>query len=115
MLSVFVLGNNRMATRGVSREGRGVSVDIDDDETTPITIDWSGFLEADTIASVVNNATSATVSVESNTTTTATFSVQANSPSLIEHRITTAAGTVKELPIFINGSTVIRGGKYYDC
>lgn len=112
---IRVLENGRIATRGLNRQDSGVALSVDEDETLPISVDWSSFLGSDTIDSVTNNATGATISGASNTTTTTTFKVTSSSSGIIEHRITTAAGTVKELPIFINGTSRFYGGcKWYD-
>lgn len=113
---IRVRENGRIATRGLSRDGQGCRIAIDENETLPITIDWGDFLGADTIESVTNAATSASVSGASNTTTTASFLISSNSCGMIEHRITTAAGTTKEIPIYINGTSAFFGGcRYYDC
>lgn len=113
--SIYVMANGRIATRDATRTGAGVNIQIDDDETIPVAIDWSGWLGTDTISSVTNSATGATVSGASNTNTTAAFSISGATSAIIEHRITTAAGAIKEMPIFINGTSgFYGGGRYYD-
>ena len=107
---IRVLGNDRIAVRDGYRAANGVGLLIDSDETIPISIDWSGWLGSDTISSVANSATGATISGASNTATTAAFKAQSSGSGIIEHRITTAAGAVKELPIFINGTSGFYGG-----
>jgi len=98
---IKMLENGRMITRGIGQKSSGAILELDNDETLPVSIDWSDWLGTDTIASVVNEATSVTVSNASNTTTTAAFSLS-GSPGVIEHRITTAAGTVKELRVYVD-------------
>lgn len=113
--SIYVMANGRIATREATRTGAGVNIQADDDETIPVTIDWSGWLGSDTISSVSNNATGATLASEANTTTGASFNITSASSAIIEHRITTAAGYVKELPIFVNGTGSYYGAsRYYD-
>lgn len=109
-VSIRVLSGGRIAVHAASRQGRGVNIDIDSDETIPVAIDWSSWLGSDTIASVANSASGATLSGASNTTTAAAFKISGAGSAMIEHRITTAAGAVKELPIFINGTSGFYGG-----
>jgi hypothetical protein len=99
---VKVLENGRFVLRGVHKRGRGVLIFVDEDETLPVTFDWSNWLGTDTISSVANETHGPTVSGASNTTTTATFKVNASGDGYIEHRITTAAGSVKELRLTVN-------------
>ncbi|MBL4940363.1 MAG: hypothetical protein JKY81_01720 [Colwellia sp.] len=98
---IKMLENNRMITRGIGQKNTGAILELDIDETLPVSIDWSDWLGTDTISSVENDATSVTVSNASNTTTTAAFSVS-SSPGVIEHRITTAAGSIKELRVYVD-------------
>lgn len=112
---IRVLGNDRIATRECSRVNNGVALTMDSDETIPVSIDWSGYLGSDTISSVANSATGATISGAANTTTSASFNISSAGSGIIEHRITTATGAIKELPIFINGTSGFYGGRtYYD-
>ncbi len=109
---VKVLENGRFVCRGF-RKVRGLPcISLDDDESLPITVDWSDWLQSDTISSVTNDATSVTVSSASNTTTTATMTLSANSSGYVEHRITTAAGSIKELVILVSGSSDSRQYDY---
>jgi len=113
--TIKVLENNRLVTRGASSDGRNATIEVDEDETLPITVDWSGWLGSDTIASVTNEATGPSVSGESNTTTTAALSVSGD-PGLIEHRITTAAGAVKELRVWVASPNGVPNRTYRrDC
>lgn len=112
--AIRVLENDRIAARGLARIGQGVGLTLDETDRVRLTVDWSAFLGgADTIANVVNSATGATVSGASNTTTTATFLVQTAHSAIVEHRITTAGGITKELPIFINGTEGFYGERSY--
>jgi len=98
---IKMLENGRMVTRGIGQKSTGAILELDLDETLPISVDWSDWLGTDTISSVTNEPTSVSVSNESNTTTTAAFSVS-GSPGVIEHRITTAAGTIKEMRLYVD-------------
>lgn len=100
---IRVREQQRLIMRGLTHWERGARIVMDDDEILDITIDWSGWLGSDTIASVTNIANSASIVSQSNTTTTATLFVRGTS-GVIEHRITTAGGRTCELPIYVNGS-----------
>lgn len=112
---IRVMSNGRIAARGLSRSGQGVNLQIDSQETIPVSIDWSGFLGSDTISSVTNDASGATISGASNTTTTATFKISGADAGLIQHRITTTNGAIKELPIMLNGTDAFTGGTGCYC
>lgn len=98
---VKILQQGKQIRRGVKPRGKAVVANQDSNETLPYTIDWSGWLGADTIASVTNVVTGLTISGASNTTTTATFSLSGSRSGWLEHRITTAAGSVKELLVLL--------------
>lgn len=100
---VRMLDNGRIAARGANRRENGVALSLDPDETIPVSVDWTQWLGSDTISSVANSATGVTVSGASNTTTAAGFSLSGATCGYVEHRVTTAAGAVKELLIAING------------
>lgn len=102
-VSIRVLENDRVAARGASRQGNGVFLAIDPDETIPVNVDWTSWLAADTIASVSNLASGVTISGASNTTTAASFKLSGSTAGYVEHRVTTTAGAVKELIIWVNG------------
>lgn len=102
-VSIRLLENDRVSVRGASRQLRGVVIDIDADETIPVTIDWTSWLAGDTISSVSNLASGVTVSGASNTTTAASFKLSGSSAGYVEHRVTTTAGAIKELIIWVNG------------
>lgn len=101
--AVRILDNGGFTISRGSRSNGGAALWLADDEVRPITLDWSGWLGSDTISSVTNEVTSATLTSEANTTTSAEFKLQTDGAALIQHRITTAAGEVKEFPIFVNG------------
>ena len=98
---IKILENGRTITRGIGKKTAGSVIELDNDETLPVSIDWSDWLDGDTISSVTNDPTGVTVSGESNTTTTAAFSLSGNA-GLVEHRITTAAGTIKEHRLYVD-------------
>ena len=108
--TIKVLENNRLVTRGVNVQNGNPTLFVDEDESLPVTIDWSGWLGSDTISSVTNESHGPGVSGASNTTTTATFTISATQGGYIEHRITTAAGSVKELRLIVNATW--QGRKY---
>ena len=103
MAAIRVLANGRFTANDCGRANGGAALWLADNEVRPITVDWSDYLGADTISSVTNEVTSATLTDAANTTTGASFKIQADGAAIIQHRITTAAGAVKEFPIFING------------
>tara|TARA_R100000951_G_scaffold19244_3_gene16026 strand:- start:12925 stop:13308 length:384 start_codon:yes stop_codon:yes gene_type:complete len=98
---IKILENGRTITRGIGKKTAGSVIELDNEETLPVSIDWSDWLDGDTISSVTNDPTGVTVSGESNTTTTAAFSLSGNA-GLVEHRITTAAGTIKEHRLYVD-------------
>lgn len=102
---VKVLENNRLVTRGAGHCGRHVFLSLDEDETLPYTVDWSDWLGSDTISSVTNESNGPSVTNASNTTTTASLTLTASSDGYVEHRITTAAGAVKELRLVVNSDS----------
>lgn len=96
-----ILEQGKLILRGLKPRGRCLVATQDEDETLAYTINWSGWLGSDTIASVTNTATGITLSGTSNTTTTATFSLSGKRSGWLEHRITTAGGNTKELLILL--------------
>lgn len=98
---VKMLENGRIVVRGLSRRGIGVEVQMDRDESLPISVDWSGWLGSDTIASVTNAAAGASVSAESNTTDTVSLTLSGRSTGYLDSRITTSSGKIKELRVFV--------------
>lgn len=95
---VKVLENNRYVTRGVSDMGRYVEIELDQDETLLLTVDWSNWLGSETIASTTNEADGPTVGAIATTGAVNTFTIGGN-PGYVQHRITTSAGQTKELRI----------------
>lgn len=98
---VKMLENGRIVVRGLFRRGGGVEVQMDRDESLPVSVDWSGWLGADTISSVTNAAAGASVSGESNTSDTVSFTLSGRSTGYLDSRITTSSGKVKELRVFV--------------
>ena len=105
---IKVLENDRLITRGVNVDNRKIRVYMDEDEVLPFTVNYSDWLGTDTIASVVNETFGPTVTNESNTTTTALMTIAADNNGRIEQRITTAAGTVRELLFLVNSDSSSR-------
>ena len=112
---VKVLENGRMVTRGMFKRGKGAELLIDRDETLSVTLDWSDWLGTDTIASVTNATNGPGVSSETNTTTQSSFNVSGSSNGYIETRITTAAGQVKELTVYVRNYDGCRERDYGRC
>lgn len=98
---IKVLEQGKLILRGLKGRGRAAVLNMDDDETLNLTINWSDWLGSDTISSVTNEVTGATVASPSNTTTTATFNVSGSHSGWIQHRVTTAGGLTKELLILV--------------
>jgi hypothetical protein len=98
---IKVLEQGKTVLRGVKPRGNAVVAIQDRNESLDYTVDWSGWLGTDTIASVSNTVSGVSVSGASNTTTTATFTLSGTSTGWLEHRITTTAGRVKELLVFL--------------
>lgn len=100
---IKVLENECFITRGIHQIAPGEFVlsmkDVAD--VIPITVNWRRWLGSDTISEVTNSPTAATVSNASNTTTTASLTLSGGS-GYVKHTITTAAGTVKSIIIWIN-------------
>jgi hypothetical protein len=110
--TIKILENGRMVTRGLFRRGNAAEIIMDRNERLPVTVDWSDWLGSDTISSVTNDAEGASVASESNTTTTATFTISGASTGYVDNRITTAAGSIKEIRLHVvnyEGSRI----KYY--
>lgn len=99
---VKVLENGRLVCRGVRRRGQGAYVVLARNESLPFTVDWSDWLGSDTISSVTNETSGPTVTSASNTTTTASMTLASSYDGWVKHRITTAAGAVKELLVTVN-------------
>lgn len=112
---VKVLENGRLVTRGIFRRGNGVELLIDRNETLGVTLDWSSWLGADTIASVTNATSGPGISSEANTTTQSSFNVSGSSQGYIEARITTTAGLTKELTVHVRNFDSCRTTDYGRC
>lgn len=98
---VKILEQAKTILRGVKPRGNAVVAQQDRNESLDYTVDWSGWLGSDTISSVANQVTGISISGASNTTTTATFTLSGTQSGYLEHRITTAAGRIKELVVFL--------------
>jgi hypothetical protein len=101
---IKVLEQGKTILRGLKPRGNAVVALQDENETLDYSVNWSGWLGSDTIASVSNTTTSLTLSGASNTTTTAAFTLSGSTSGWLEHRITTAAGRTKELLILLEVS-----------
>lgn len=98
---IKVLEQGKSILRGVKPRGNAIVANQDENETLDYTVNWSGWLGTDTIASVSNVTTGISLSGASNTTTTATFKLSGSISGWLEHRITTAGGRTKELLILL--------------
>lgn len=99
--TVFVLEQGKISARGLGQSGQDPILYLDEDEKLSVSIDWSQWLGSDTIASVENETTLATVTNEANDTTTASMNINSRYSGHVEHRITTAAGQIKEVKILV--------------
>lgn len=99
--TVKILQQGKLICRGVKPRGKNICINQDSNETLSYTINWSGWLGTDTIASVENETTGVEITNASNTTTTATFSLSASRTGWVEHRITTAGGLIKEITLAV--------------
>jgi len=98
---IKILEQGKSILRGVKPRGNAIVAAQDRNETLNYSVNWATWLGSDTIASVTNETTGITLTAASNTTTTSTFTISGQSSGWLEHRITTAAGRVKELLILV--------------
>ena len=98
---IKVLEQSKTILRGLKPRGNAIVAAQDRNESLDYSVNWATWLGSDTIASVTNETTSVTLSGASNTTTTTTFTISGNTSGWLEHRITTAAGRIKELLILV--------------
>ena len=98
---VKVLEQGKSVLRGLKPRGNAVVAQQDRNESLNYSVNWATWLDTDTIASVTNETTGVSLSGASNTTTTTTFTISGNTSGWIQHRITTAAGRIKELLILV--------------
>ena len=110
--TVFVLEQCKISAKGLGLSGQHPILYLDEDEKLTVVVDWSQWLGTDTIASVENEATLATVTNPTNDTTSATLTLNSRYSGYVEHRITTAAGQVKELKILVKTKQDQRLGDY---
>lgn len=108
---VKVLDNNRYVTRGVSDMGRHVQIELDDDETLTLTIDWTGWLGTEAISNSTNETDGVTVGAITTANGVNTFTISGQ-PGYIQHRITTDGGQTKELRIRVRASEPIYRDDY---
>jgi hypothetical protein len=101
---IKVLQQAKTVLRGLKPRGNAIVATQDENETLDYSVNWSGWLGTDTIASVSNATTGLTISNASNTTTTAAFTLSGSISGWLEHRITTAGGRTKELLILLEVS-----------
>ncbi len=101
---IKVMEQAKTILRGLKPRGNAIVALQDENETLDYTVNWSGWLGSDTIASVSNVTTGLTLTGASNTTTTATFKLSGSISGWLEHRITTAGGRTKELLILLEVS-----------
>lgn len=102
-ISIRVLDNDRITAKGAARSNDGVALNLGPEETAAISVDWAGFLGEETISSYINDASAATVTGEAQSGKTLSLKARASGAAFIRQRITTSAGQIKELPIYING------------
>ena len=98
---IKVLEQGKTVLRGLRMCSGNPMLAVSEDETLDVSFDWSAWLGSDTISSVENEVTGVTVSGAANDTTTASFNVSSNHSGFVQHRITTAAGNVKEVLLLV--------------
>lgn len=99
---VKVLENGRTVVRGLSLRRAGPLIEINDDEALTVTVDWSGWLQGNTISSVANSPQSVTVTNAANTTTQASFDITATSSGWVEHLMTASDGQKKRIDVLVS-------------
>lgn len=101
---IKVMESGRLVCRGLSnRKAFEASLPIDENDTVKLTIDWTGWLNGDTIASVANTVTgSIALSGAATATPQHTVKVSGSGSGLIEHRMTTTTSAeTKEIRIWV--------------
>lgn len=98
---IKVLEQGKSILRGVKPRGNAIVANQDENEALDYTVNWSGWLGTDTIASVQNVTSGLTLSNASNTTTAATFKLSGVMSGWLEHGITTTGGRTKELLVLL--------------
>lgn len=98
---IRVLEQGKTVLRGLKPRGNAIVASHQETDALDYTVDWSRWLGSDTIASVSNTGTGLTLTGQANTATTATFTLSGSSSGWLEHRITTAAGRVKQLLLLL--------------
>lgn len=101
---VRALANNRLTAYGAGAGPDSVTLSLTDRERRTLTVDWSDWLQGDTVAAASSEATG--VSVEGETASdaeTALTIVGVSMAGFIRHTVTTAAGQAREITICLNG------------
>lgn len=112
---VKVLENNHLITRGISHINRRLYANQTSDESQPYTFDFTSWLGDDTIASVTSEGRGASITpVFDDTTVSATLS-SFSGGGWIKLRITTAAGSTKELTIYTQQTNGGYADDYGEC
>lgn len=102
--TIRIMERGKLVCRGLTQTAAyNASLALSEGDVSKVTMDWSEWLDGDTIASVDNTVTG---QVEITSAATATpehsFKVSGTGPGLIEHRITTTTGAeTKTLRIWV--------------
>jgi hypothetical protein len=102
--TVRIMERGRLVCRGLAYgNAYEASLAIDENDNAKVTLDWTAWLDGDTIASVSNTVTGGvSLTAETTSSPTHTFKVSGSSPGLIEHRMTTTTSAeTKELRILV--------------
>jgi hypothetical protein len=108
----------RLVCRGLSPgNSYEATLAIDENDNAKVTLDWTAWLNGDTIASVTNTLSGGlSLTAETTATPNHTFKVSGTSPGLIEHRMTTTTSTeTKELRIWVSVGGVGLPRDYGHC
>ncbi len=100
-VEVKVRKSRKLVVFGAQTIGGRIFLELDEDETLKMDIDWTDWLDGDTIASQSNEADGPTVSAAL-ATPVATLTISGDGGT-IQHRVTTTTGgETKELFIHVN-------------
>lgn len=110
--TIKVTASGGINTRGASSSTPGMAaLSLGDGDSQDVLIDWEPWLNGDTIASITNTGSTATVTTKSSDTTSATLTI-AGTSGHVQHQVTTASGAKKSVFITINGNSDFMDREY---
>lgn len=111
-LRIKVTESGQITTRGLSSTQPGCATLLNaDGDSQDVIVDWEPYLDGDTISTVTNSGSSATVTTKSSDTTSATLTIGGTS-GRIQHQITSAGGIKKSVFIEVNGNSDFTDREY---